>query len=136
MKIVLERNAFPPDRAHADDAGLDLRSPVDVIIKPHASVLIDTGVHAAIPAGCVGFLKSKSGLMCNHEITSDGTVDAGYTGSIRVKLFNHGEWHYTVRRGDKISQLVVQKCEFPDVEIVNSLPETARGDAGFGSSGR
>ena len=136
MKIVLERNAFPPIRAHEDDAGLDLRSPVDVIIKPHASVLIDTGVHVAIPTGCVGFLKSKSGLMCNHEITSDGTVDAGYTGSIRVKLFNHGEWHYTVRRGDKITQLVVQRCEFPDVEIADSLPETAMGDAGFGSSGR
>lgn len=136
MKIVLERSAFPPIRAHEDDAGLDIRSPVDVIIKPHASVLIDTGVHVAIPAGCVGFLKSKSGLMCNHEITSDGTVDAGYTGSIRVKLFNHGDYHYTIRRGDKITQLVVQRCELPDVEIVDSLPETARGAGGLGSTGR
>lgn len=136
MKIMLDINALPPMRAHADDAGLDLRSPVDVIIKPHASVLIDTGVHVAIPAGCVGFLKSKSGLMCNHEITSDGTVDAGYTGSIRVKLFNHGEWHYTVRRGDKISQLVVLPIQRPMVEIVESLEETERGANGFGSSGR
>jgi dUTP pyrophosphatase len=136
MKIVLDHGAFPPERAHEDDAGLDIRSPVDVIIKPHASVLIDTGVHVAIPRGCVGFLKSKSGLMCNHDITSDGTVDAGYTGSIRVKLFKHGEWHYTIRRGDKITQLVVQRCEFPDVEIVDSLPETARGAGGLGSTGR
>lgn len=136
MKILLDHGAFPLIRAHEDDAGLDIRSPVDVIIKPHASVLIDTGVHVAVPAGCVGFLKSKSGLMCNHDITSDGTVDAGYTGSIRVKLFNHGEWHYTVRRGDKITQLVVQRCEFPNVEIVNSLPETARGAGGLGSTGR
>lgn len=136
MKIVLERNAFPPIRAHADDAGLDLRSPVDVIIKPHASVLIDTGVHVAIPAGCVGYLKSKSGLMCNHDITSDGTVDVGYTGSIRVKLFNHGDCHYSIRRGDKISQLVIQQCEYPAIEFVNELPETDRGNGGFGSTGR
>lgn len=136
MKIVLDPGAFMPERAHSTDAGLDLKSPVDITIKPRSAVVIDTGLHVEIPDGCVGFIRSKSGLMCHHGITSDGTIDVGYTGSIRVKLFNHGEWHYTVRRGDKISQLVVQKCEFPDVEIVNSLPDTARGDAGFGSSGR
>lgn len=136
MKIMLDINALPPIRAHEDDAGLDLRSPVDVIIKPRSSVTIDTGVHVAIPAGCAGFLKSKSGLMCHHDITSEGLVDCGYTGSIRVHLINHGDAHYSVRRGDKISQLVIQRCEFPAVEVVEHLDETERGADGFGSSGR
>jgi len=136
MNVVLDQGAFLPIRAHAEDAGLDLRSPIDVILKPHSSVLIDSGVHVEIPAGCVGFLKSKSGLMCNHDITSDGTVDCGFVGSIKVKLFNHGDWHYTIRRGDKISQLVVQKCEFPDVEVVDKLADTERGSGGLGSTGR
>lgn len=136
MNVVLDQGAFLPLRAHAEDAGLDLRSPIDVILKPHSSVLIDSGVHVEIPAGCVGFLKSKSGLMCNHDITSDGTVDCGFVGSIKVKLFNHGDWHYTIRRGDKISQLVVQKCEFPEVEVVDKLADTERGSGGLGSTGR
>lgn len=135
MKIMLDANALPPIRAHADDAGLDLRSPVDIIIKPRTSVVIDTGVHVEIPAMCAGFLKSKSGLMVKHEITSDGLVDCGYTGSIRVKLFNHGEWHYSIRRGDKISQLVIVPIALPSIEIVDRLDETERGDAGFGSTG-
>jgi dUTP pyrophosphatase len=136
MNVVLDQGAFLPLRAHAEDAGLDLRSPIDVILKPHSSVLIDSGVHVEIPAGCVGFLKSKSGLMCNHDITSDGTVDCGFVGSIKVKLFNHGDWHYTIRRGDKISQLVVQKCELPEVEVVDKLADTERGSGGLGSTGR
>lgn len=136
MKIVLDKGAIMPDRAHATDAGMDLFSPVDLILKPHSSAEIDTGVHAAIPDGCVGFLKSKSGLLFMHEISSEGVVDCGYTGSIRVKLLNHGDYHLTIRRGDKISQLVVLPCLFPRVEVVDKLDETERGDAGFGSTGR
>lgn len=136
MKIKLDEFAIMPTRAHAQDAGLDLYSPVDTVIKPRSSVSIDTGVHVEIPAGCVGFIRSKSGLMVNHELTSDGTVDEGYTGSIRVKLFNHGDWHYTLRRGDKITQLVIQPVVKPDLELVDKLDETERGNRGFGSSGK
>lgn len=136
MKIKLDPGAFPPIRAHADDAGLDLRSPVDFILKPRASYTVDTGVHVAIPAGCAGFLKSKSGLMVHHDITSEGLVDCGYTGSIRVHLINHGDAHYSIRRGDKITQLVIVPVQIPAVEIVDWLDDTERGDAGFGSSGR
>ena len=136
MKVVLDIGAFRPTRAHELDAGLDLRSPIDVIVKPHSSVLIDTGVHVEIPSGCVGFLTSKSGLMCNHELTSAGTIDEGFNGSIKVKLFNHGDWHYTVQRGDKITQLVIQPVIRPEVEEVTSLAETERGSQGLGSTGR
>lgn len=136
MKIVLDRGAFPPIRAHEDDAGLDLRSPVDVIVKPHSSVEIDSGVHVEIPKRHVGFLKSKSGLLFHHEISTEGVVDCGYTGSVRVKVLNHSDFHHTIRRGDKITQLVVLPIALVDVELVDSLSETERGDAGFGSTGR
>lgn len=98
--------------------------------------VIDTGVHVAIPAGYVGFLKSKSGLNIVRGLTSDGTIDAGYTGSIRVKLYNHtGQWA-KFDRGDKISQLVILPIITPEVEVVGELPETERGADGFGSTGR
>jgi dUTP pyrophosphatase len=84
----------------------------------------------------VGFIKSKSGLMVNHGITSDGTIDAHYTGSIRVCLFNHGGSKYEVKAGDKIAQLVIVPCLLPELELVDSLEETDRGDNGFGSTGR
>jgi deoxyuridine 5''-triphosphate nucleotidohydrolase (dut) len=135
LKIQLDPGAFRPERAHSDDAGLDLRSPMDVIVKPHSSVEIDTGVHVAIPRGFVGMIRSKSGLMVNHEITTDGTIDAGYNGSIHVKLFNHGDWHYTIRRGDKVTQLVISPIITPEIELVSALEETERGANGFGSTG-
>ena len=136
LMIKLDPGALMPVRAYADDAGLDLRSPYNVTVKPHDRVVIDTGVHVVIPRGHVGFLKSKSGLMANHGLTSDGTIDCGFNGSIRVVLFNHSDWHYTVREGDKISQLVIQPVITPDLEVVDSLPDTERGSSGFGSSGK
>lgn len=136
MKIVLDRGAFPPIRAHADDAGLDMRSPVDVMLPARGSVVIDTGVHVAVPAGCAGFIKSRSGLMCRWGITTDGTVDSGYTGSIRVCMINHSDMPYHVHRGDKVAQLVIVPVRIDAVEIVDELPWAERGDNGFGSTGK
>ena len=136
MKVKLDDFAFIPERAHNTDAGLDLKSPVCIEIPARSSAVIDTGVHVDLPIGTVGFLKSKSGLNVNHDITSDGVIDVGYTGSIKVKLYNHGIIPYQVLRGDKITQLVVVECHFPDVEIVEELDNTERGNKGFGSTGR
>lgn len=136
MKVKLDDFAFIPERAHNTDAGLDLKSPICIEIPARSSAVIDTGVHVDLPIGTVGFLKSKSGLNVNHDITSDGVIDVGYTGSIKVKLYNHGIIPYRVLRGDKITQLVVVECHFPDVEIVEELDGTERGDKGFGSTGR
>ena len=136
MKVKLDDFAFIPERAHNTDAGLDLKSPICIEIPARSSVVIDTGVHVDLPIGTVGFLKSKSGLNVNHDITSDGVIDIGYTGSIKVKLYNHGIVPYQVLRGDKITQLVVVECHFPDVEIVEELGDTERGNKGFGSTGR
>lgn len=134
MKIKLDKGAIAPTRAHPWDAGLDLYAMNDAVVD--YSETFDTGVHVAIPEGYVGFIKSKSGLMVNHKITTDGTIDAHYTGSIKVKIFNHGETSYLVQAGDKIAQLVILPCVQPRLELVDSLEETDRGDAGFGSTGR
>ena len=136
MKIVLDEGAKMPTRAHPWDAGLDLYARDFRYIRANGSYTFDTGVHVEIPEGCVGFIKSKSGLMVNHGITTDGTIDAHYTGPIKVCLFNHGGSRYEVKAGDKIAQLVICPCVLPQLELVDSLEKTDRGNAGFGSTGR
>lgn len=136
MKVMLDQGAYMPVRAHKDDAGLDLRSPDTFIVKAGKSLKIDSGVHVEIPAGYVGFLKAKSGLNVKYGITCTGVIDAGYTGSIVVKLYNNGSDDVLFERGDKITQLVILPIICPDLVQVDSLEDTERGDAGFGSTGR
>lgn len=137
MKVILDEGAFLPERAHDVDAGMDIRSTRDLLIPAGDSRTIDTGVHIEIPKGYAGFLKSKSGLNVNHSITSEGVIDANYQGSIRVKLYNHGKEGYMVRRGDKISQLVILPVLLDGVDVVDSFGTvTERGSNGFGSTGR
>lgn len=156
MKIMLDEGAKMPTRAHPWDAGLDLYTPIDCTVPPAKAVIrydlneccfraetvvgsltIDTGVHAAIDEGSCGFIKSKSGLNVKHGLTADhGVIDAHYTGSIAVKLYNHTNNPYQFKAGDKVAQLVILKCELPVPELVDSLEETDRGDNGFGSTGR
>lgn len=136
MKIKLEPWAICPTRAHEADAGLDLYAAEDRVVPAHGSAVFDTGVHVELPPYTAGFLKSKSGLNVKHNITSDGVIDVGYTGSICVKLYNHGDRDHHVKKGDKISQLVVVDIQTPHIQIVDHLEETERGDNGFGSTGR
>lgn len=141
MKVVLNPGAFMPTRAHEDDAGLDLYSPENTVVFERDSVTIDTGVHVAIPRGFfgrgyVGMLKSKSGLNVKHGITSEGVIDTGYTGSIRVKLYNHSDSPVKIERGQKISQLVILPIIRPKPIQVHSLKKTKRGNGGFGSTGK
>ena len=136
MKIKLDPGAFLPERAHSTDAGLDLRAIKGCIIKAGCNVIFDTGVHVELPPGTAGLVVSKSGLNVNRDITSTGLIDEGYTGSIKVKLYNHGAHDYVVKSGDKISQLVIVKVEKPKINIVQFLDDTERGDGGFGSTGR
>ena len=136
MKIVIDPGAYLPERAHDLDAGYDLRSPIRAYVPPYSSAIIDTGVHIEIPEGYVGMLKSKSGLNVKHDITSEGVLDSGYTGSICVKLYNHGQNAYEVNEGDKISQFVIMPIITPALGIVSHLDSTERGDNGFGSTGR
>lgn len=136
MKVKLDEGAYMPERAHSLDAGYDIRTPRAVKVLPYGSVVIDTGVHVEIPPNHVGMLKSKSGLNINRDLVGEGVIDSGYTGSIRVKLYNHGEQTRVFHKGDKITQLVVMPIITPELELVSHLEETERGESGFGSSGR
>lgn len=136
MEIILDNGAHMPSRGHETDAGLDLRTPKTVTVPAYGSATIDTGVHVALPHGCAGLLVSKSGLNVRHGITSAGLIDEGYTGSIVVKLYNHGGGDYQLAAGDKITQLVVIPVVREPLEQVSAFNATERGDNGFGSTGR
>lgn len=136
IMVKMDKGAYAPCRSHQWDAGLDLFSMEDGVIASGSYRVFNTGIHIEIPENCVGFVKSRSGLMCNHGITTDGTIDAHYTGPVKVCLFNHDANDYEVKAGDKIAQLVIQPVFLPRLELVDSLDETDRGDNGFGSTGR
>ena len=136
MKVMLDPGAYMPERAHPTDAGLDLRTPKMVYLRPNSSETIDTGVHIQLPHGKAGLMVAKSGLNVNHDILSTGLIDEGYTGSIKVKLYNHSSEPYYIEKGDKISQLIVIPVRYVKCKRVISLKKTMRGDNGFGSSGR
>ena len=121
MKVVVDGGAFLPTRAHETDAGLDLYSPNEFVLYNDDSYTIDTGVHVQIPEGYVGMVKSKSGLNVKHGIQSEGVIDSGYTGSICVKLYNHGNCAVLIEKGQKISQLVLLPIITPELEVVDSL---------------
>ena len=129
-----------PTRAHDADAGLDLRCAhkLGIILLPGKRELVNTGVAVNIPAGYVGLVHPRSGWAHKYGITvnnAPGTVDAGYTGTIKVNLINHGQDAVSIGYGERIAQLLVQRVELPELEIVDSLDTTTRGTAGHGSTG-
>ena len=136
LKVKLDAGAYMPERAHSLDAGYDLRTPAGFMIRANDHYVVDTGVHMQIPAGYVGFLKSKSGLNVTQSITGEGVIDSGYTGSIRVKLYNHSTDKKFFRKGDKIIQIVLLPVFTPELEQVKELDKSERGNDGFGSTGR
>lgn len=137
MKIKLDDGAYIPTRAHDTDAGLDLRIPYNASILEGDSLVVDTGIHIELPHGYFGKIEGKSGLNVKHGVVSlGGVIDEGYTGSIVVKLYNQSWKRYDFKAGDKIAQLIIQPYIAPKLEIVDELEETARGDRGFGSSGK
>ena len=139
LQIVCTDKRLLPTRAHEHDAGLDLRCAEDfVMLAPGARHLVDTGVAVNIPAGCVGLVHPRSGHAHKYGITvnnAPGTIDAGYVGNIRVNLINHGRAPVYVEYGDRIAQLLIQRVELPELEIVESLEATERGTSGHGSTG-
>ena len=140
LKIVCPDPRLMPTRAHPHDAGLDLRcaNRFGVIIAPGERRLVDTGVKVAIPAGYVGLIHPRSGWAHKYGITvnnAPGTVDAGYTGTIKVNLINHGQDAVFIWYSERIAQLLIQRVELPELDLVDSLDTTTRGTAGHGSTG-
>ena len=127
--------------AHA--AGLDLRAAVagdaPLVLQPGAHALVPTGLSIALPAGFEAQLRPRSGLAAKHGVTvlnAPGTVDADYRGEIAVLLINHGSKAFTIARGERIAQMVIAPVSHAELVPVTTLPETARGSGGFGSTGR
>lgn len=136
INVMLDGGAYMPEKAHEDDAGYDLRTPIDFAILPTYTAVIDTGVHVEIPKGYVGFLKSKSGLNIKNGIRSEGVIDSGYTGSIKVNLYNDGKKGIKFNAGDKITQLVFLPIPETELVLTNKFAPTERGNNGFGGTGR
>lgn len=128
-----------PERAHPGDAGTDLFAAREVELAPGQRALVPTGVAIALPDGYAAFVHPRSGLAAKHGVTivnAPGTVDAGYRGEIRVTLLNTDAEHSVrFQRGDRIAQLVVQRVAYPVFYEVQTLPGSARGEGGFGSTG-
>jgi dUTP pyrophosphatase len=128
-----------PCYAHPGDAGADLYARQDVALAPGQRALVPTGVAIALPAGYAAFVHPRSGLAAKHGITvvnAPGTIDAGYRGEILVNLLNtDSSQAFTITRGDRIAQLVVQRVNEAHFVEVESLPGSHRGDNGHGASG-
>lgn len=136
IRIAVDKGGCIPVRAHKNDAGLDLFSMKSGWIFPFSRRTFDTGVHVEIPEGYVGLLTSKSGMMAKQGITSRGTIDSGFTGSIKAVLFNHSWKFVKIDKYQKVSQLVLLPIITPELKLVDSLEDTERADGGFGSTGR
>ncbi len=138
--IVRLDPALPlPRRAHPGDAGLDLVSTVDIVLAPGERAAVGTGIGLALPPGYAAFVHPRSGLALRHGLTmvnAPGTIDAGYRGEVTVLLMNADPLRpISLRRGDRIAQLVVQQVPEVVLHEVRRLPGSHRGDGGFGSTG-
>lgn len=133
-----DADAVIPHSMNPGDAGFDLSSVEDVVIEPGRTRVVDTGIAVAIPRGFAGFVLSRSGLAAKNGIAvlnAPGLIDSGYRDSIRVILINTGDVAKTLKKGDRVAQLVIQRVEDPGFLETGSLPESERGENGLGSTG-
>lgn len=137
--LIVAPDGFEPVYAKPGDAGADLRSTKDVVVKAGERLMVPTGVSIALPSGYVGLVHPRSGLAAKHGITvlnTPGTIDAGYRGEIMVILYNTSDTDFSISTGDRIAQLLIQAVETARFVRVETLPDSDRGETGFGSSGR
>ncbi|MDD5086980.1 MAG: dUTP diphosphatase [Candidatus Nanoarchaeia archaeon] len=141
LKVKIKRvsaSAIIPCYAHDGDAGVDLYSDEDCVLKPGERKLVKTGIKISIPYGYEAQVRPKSGLALNHGISlcnSVGTIDSGYRGEICVILINHGSEEFKVKKAIKIAQMVFNKFKEAEFQEVEELDETKRNQGGFGSTG-
>ena len=141
VQVLPEAEGLPlPAYATAGAAGLDLRAALrePLTLQPGERALVSTGLRLEIPPGFEGQIRPRSGLALRHGLTllnSPGTVDSDYRGPVQVVVINLGQEAFTIRRGDRIAQLVIAPVSRAELEIAPSLSETDRGADGFGSTG-
>jgi dUTP pyrophosphatase len=133
----LSYDAILPTRGSDRSVGYDLYSSVDAVVPCQSgNVLVGTGIAISIPDGLYGRVAPRSGLAVKHCINvGAGVIDPDYTGEVKVVLFNHGDKDFEVKKGDRIAQLILERCETPMVKEIGLLEETLRGSDGFGSTG-
>ncbi|NXC09035.1 DUT protein, partial [Orthonyx spaldingii] len=133
----LSENAFAPSRGSARAAGYDLYSAYDCVIPPMEKAVVKTDIQIALPSGCYGRVAPRSGLAAKHFIdVGAGVIDEDYRGNVGVVLFNFGKETFEVKKGDRIAQLICERIYYPELEEVEALDDTERGEGGFGSTGK
>ncbi len=136
--LIVADSELMPAYAQPGDAGCDLRASEATVVPARGRVLVKTGVSIALPEGYVGLVHPRSGLAAKHGITvlnTPGTVDSGYRGELMVTLYNSTDEDFPVARLDRIAQLVIQQFSMAQFVRVEKLPESHRGETGFGSTG-
>ena len=132
----LVQDAIIPTRGSGGAVGYDLYSVDEVVLSPSQRTLVGTGVAVVLPMKVYGRVAPRSGLTVKHGIhVGAGVIDPDYTGEIKVALFNLGDGPFEVKKGDRIAQLILDRCETPYVREITEMSETQRGDGGFGSTG-
>jgi len=130
-----------PEYKKVGDAGMDVRANVDNpwVVHPGVTCMIPTGIFIAVPIGWEMQVRPRSGLAIKNSITvlnSPGTIDSGYRGEVKIILYNAGDEVFTVEHGDRIAQLILKESPICEWKVVEKLPESARGEGGFGSTGK
>ena len=141
IPVINQSNNDLPAFATPSSAGMDLRAFLvsDIVIAPGERALVPTGLHMALPVGYEAQVRPRSGLAYKHGVTvlnSPGTIDADYRGDVGVILINHGDSDFVVQSGDRIAQLVVAQYASFTWDAVTDLSDTARGEGGFGHTGK
>jgi len=131
-------DAVVPTRGSDGAVGYDLYSSEDAVVPNQAGrALVGTGITVVLPPGVYGRVAPRSGLAVKHCINvGAGVIDPDYTGEIKVVLFNHGMNDFEIKKGDRIAQLVLERCETPPIEEISIVEDTERGSGGFGSTGQ
>ena len=129
--------AFTPTKGSEKAAGFDLKSSFNYIIPSRGKIIVNTGIKIELPEGCYGRIAPRSGLAVNYSIdVGAGVIDEDYRGVLQVVLFNHSDTPFNVVKGDRIAQLICEKILYPEIEEVEKLSNTQRGENGFGSTGK
>lgn len=140
MALLIKRlteKAKIPTKGSACAAGYDLYAAENATVPAKSRQLIGTGLAMTVPEGHYGRIAPRSGLAVKHGIdVGAGVIDKGFTGEVKVLLMNHGNNDLLVQEGNRIAQLIIEKISLPQIKEVDELEETARGNGGFGSTGR
>ena len=130
------KDAIKPSRGSDEAAGYDLYVYESGLLMPNETRLFDTGISIRVPEGTYGRIAPRSSVSKRSILVNAGVIDRDYTGPVKVMLHNLSNDNFVIEKGNRIAQLILEKISTPEVELVDELDDTERGDGGFGSTGR